>query len=499
VKQDKVNIDALHHPEKYDIAREGDLLYVPNKDAAVESQLKIYYVKDNKKHELPESEYGYFYDGESYIVHFGIRLRSGGSSNIVYHWQGRRSAVEDKGSAALLATNLAHSLGRATQVRVVQNKEPDHCLAHFEGYMCIRRGKRDAPPQKPRKELYQLRGTKSVNTRAIAVDPVAPSLNSNDAFILDTDDVAYVWYGKGANEFEKNMAKVMVKRIIGDSAKSIKELQEGSEPAEFWQVLGGKSAYSDQDFLVEKDISARLFQCSDATGSFKVFEIHNFTQDDLDDDDVMLLDAYHSVFVWIGRGSTENEKQQSNQTAVDYIKQADDGRSVDSPIYIIQAGSEPPLFTVYFRGWDYGAAGESNDPYLKKLKAVSQQLDLTDVLKDAQNEEEKQALQRAQQRRQEREQAQKQEQTLIVLDKTAVTPAQEEKTSVGEQKTYDYSFLRRGARDARTPYPEGVDSQQLEAYLSQKQFDELFHVSKEEFYKFPRWKQLRIKKELGLF
>jgi hypothetical protein len=31
-----------------------------------------------------------------------------------------------------------------------------------------------------------------------------------------------------------------------------------------------------------------------------VFEIFDFTQDDLDDDDIMLLDTYKEIFVWFG-------------------------------------------------------------------------------------------------------------------------------------------------------------------------------------------------------
>ena len=60
----------------------------------------------------------------------------------------------------------------------------------------------------------------------------------------------------------------------------------------------------------------RLFLCSNATGRFEVEEIFNFTQEDMDDDDVMLLDTYESIFLWIGQKSNSKEKQEAMKTAV---------------------------------------------------------------------------------------------------------------------------------------------------------------------------------------
>ena len=61
---------------------------------------------------------------------------------------------------------------------------------------------------------------------------------------------------------------------------------------------------------------SRLFLCSNATGRFEVEEIFNFTQEDMDDDDVMLLDTYDSIFLWIGQKSNSKEKQEAMKTAV---------------------------------------------------------------------------------------------------------------------------------------------------------------------------------------
>lgn len=50
------------------------------------------------------------------------------------------------------------------------------------------------------------------------------------------------------------------------------------------------------------DVQSRLFECSNKTGRFIVTEITDFTQDDLNPGDVMLLDTWdqvrHSQSAW---------------------------------------------------------------------------------------------------------------------------------------------------------------------------------------------------------
>lgn len=59
----------------------------------------------------------------------------------------------------------------------------------------------------------------------------------------------------------------------------------------------------------ESDFPPRLFHCSNATGRFEVEEIHNFTQNDLETDDIMILDTYDQVLVWVGKESNQKERK----------------------------------------------------------------------------------------------------------------------------------------------------------------------------------------------
>jgi len=54
-----------------------------------------------------------------------------------------------------------------------------------------------------------------------------------------------------------------------------------------------------------------------------VEEITNFTQTDLIPEDVMMLDAYDTIFLWIGKDSNKEERDKSVQMAIEYLKTGD--------------------------------------------------------------------------------------------------------------------------------------------------------------------------------
>ena len=53
---------------------------------------------------------------------------------------------------------------------------------------------------------------------------------------------------------------------------------------------------------------------------------------DLVEEDVMILDTYSEVFVWIGRGANAVEKKEGLKSARDYIVTDPSGRDLDSTI-----------------------------------------------------------------------------------------------------------------------------------------------------------------------
>ncbi|KAL2327041.1 hypothetical protein Fmac_020468 [Flemingia macrophylla] len=74
-------------------------------------------------------------------------------------------------------------------------------------------------------------------------------------------------------------------------------------------------------------------------------------------------------------------------------------------------------------------------------------------------------------------------------------PKQENVEGNGSQKTYSYDQLKTKSGH-NVP---GIDNKRREAYLSDQEFNTVFGMDKEAFYKLPRWKQDMLKKKFELF
>ena len=95
-------------------------------------------------------------------------------------------------------------------------------------------------------------------------------------------------------------------------------MTEGSEPAELWESRSAQTArtHGTQTRAVQR-VMPRLFVCSVVSGAFNVDEAAQFSQDDLDADDAIILGAHSTVFVWIGARSHPAEQKLAMDTAVD--------------------------------------------------------------------------------------------------------------------------------------------------------------------------------------
>ncbi|XP_038552284.1 advillin [Micropterus salmoides] len=449
--------------EKFD----ASLMHVMPEVAAQErmvdngtGQVEVWRIENLELVPVDPKWYGYFYGGDCYLILYTY-LVNNKKCYLLYIWQGRHATQDELAASAFQAVNLDQKYGdEPVQVRLTMGKETRHFMAIFKGKMVIFEGgtsrKGSSDPEPPIR-LFQVHGTDTSNTKAIEVPALAASLNSNDVFLLKSQTGIYLWCGKGSSGDERAMAKD-ISSVIGQNSQKDSEqiVAEGQESIEFWELLGGKAPYASEKRLQQtgSEYQARLFECSNKTGRFIVSEVTQFTQEDLNEDDVMLLDTWDQVFLWIGKGANEVERKEAMVTSQEYLRTHPGTRDPDTPIILIKQGFEPPTFTGWFTAWDPSkwSGGKTYEELKKELGNVASPIRVTT-----------------------------------------------EQKSVESEKIFQCFPHDKLVNKLASELPEGVDPTQKEKYLSDSDFIAVFGITKDDFARLPGWKQLNMKKIKGMF
>ncbi|KAF1630284.1 Villin-1, partial [Eudyptes chrysocome] len=422
-------------------------------------EVEVWRVENQELVPVEKRWLGHFYGGDCYLVLYTYFV--GPKVNrIIYLWQGRQASTDELAASAYQSVILDQKYNNEpVQVRVTMGKEPAHLMAIFKGKMVVYMGGTSRAGSKeptPSTRLFHVHGTNEYNTKAFEVPVRASSLNSNDVFVLKTPSCCYLWYGKGCSGDEREMGKT-VADIISKMEKPV--IAEGQEPPEFWVALGGRSQYANSKRLQEENPSVcpRLFECSNKTGTFLATEILDFTQDDLEEDDVYLLDTWDQVFFWIGKGANESEKEAAAVMVQEYLRSHPSGRDLETPIIVVKQGHEPPTFTGWFLAWDplIWADKKSYETLRAELGDESSLGQLTSVLTSRQE---------------------------VFTTTTTLLP--------DKLETFPLDVL---VNTSAEDLPQGVDPSRKE------DFQAVFGMSRSAFSNLPLWKQQKLKKDKGLF
>jgi hypothetical protein len=252
-------------------------------------------------------------------------------------------------------------------------------------------------------------------------------------------------------------------------------VMEGRETDDFWAVFAkdgkgfatestppGKEKYATSDSAAAVDApDPRLFQCSNNKGYFYAEEVFDFAQEDLCVDDVMLLDAFADVFIWIGERANAEERKGALELAKTYIEKDGSGRDAkDTCFQVLKQGMEPPNFTCHFFGWKDGKFGGGKT--YEELKAEMQAKNpdagsMTMSLDDELNKYQPGG-------------------TILALD----------------------VLLGMSAEELVKKHPE-IDATKKEDYLSDEDFEKAFKMKREDYMSKPAWKRTGLRKAAGLF
>lgn len=188
------------------------------------------------------------------------------------------------------------------------------------------------------------------------------SLNSGDVFILDKGLKLFVWTGKKGGSTEKFKGIQVANDIkAGRNGKVVVSVvAENDEPNDFWEgLIGGKPARiktaqeGGDDALVDKEMGQehnenKLFEVSDDSGvnKFTLVAEGGFKKNMLNSGNCFILDIGKKVFIWIGNGSSANEKKMVFVLANNYLKE--NQRPPATLIVKMEEGKEVPDFLEHF-------------------------------------------------------------------------------------------------------------------------------------------------------
>ncbi|KAJ3352372.1 Villin-1 [Entophlyctis luteolus] len=177
--------------------------------------------------------------------------------------------------------------------------------------------------------------------------------------VCDRLQEVYVWVGDDAPEVDFN------------------EVQELCEPSDFWKQFGveksqsPRSLYASVPYLLQKakftnNFVRKLWRITKVNGETTSNLVFPFTQRDLDEHGVFILDAFFEVFVWVGRYaplSGDEEISAAMAIALDYCKYCELHQKIrleyelkrnEVRAWLVQDGHETLEFKSCFLSFDDG-------------------------------------------------------------------------------------------------------------------------------------------------
>mmetsp|Transcript_12411 Transcript_12411/g.20911 ORF Transcript_12411/g.20911 Transcript_12411/m.20911 type:complete len:444 (+) Transcript_12411:1-1332(+) len=397
--------------------------------------LKVWRVNDFDRIPLEEENYGRFRSGESYVVLLTF-LKKNKECHVIFFYQGRDSSISDKGTSAYLTRFMEAELkGPSVQIRVEQGKEPMDFLALFNQKLLIELGAFDIDRSEAR--LLYTRGSCAKSVRTVEVKPNCESLSDDGVFTLLKGDEALVWSGGRCYDFENESAKTILAQFYPNH--KIDFATPKSKAAHtFFDALDAPPEAADMpaEDLGER-YELRLFEVTSASGVVTVDPVPApLCQDDVGLRNVYIIDGGENVWIHFGLKSLHIEKHAALHVSKAFCEQT----KLKPKAWVTEHDHEPLEMRQLFHGWSLTRRGKPlqlGPPIQHKLE---------EVLNDY------------------------------------------------ERETYSYGELL----DAEN-LPESVDRTNLQNYLTDDEFAEVFGMTREEWDRVPKWRHPDMKKKVGLY
>ncbi|KAF3636483.1 Villin-4 [Capsicum annuum] len=424
-------------------------------------KIEVWCIDGSAKTLIPKEDIGKFYSGDCYIVLYTYHSHERKEDYYLCWWIGKDSIKEDQEMAAQLASAMCTShKGRPVLGRVYQGKEPPQFVAIFQPMVVLKGGLssgyknhianndlNDETYASDVVTLFSISETSGHNNKAVQVDAVATSLNTYGCFLLQSSSSVFIWHGKQSTHEQQQFATKVVEFL--KPGVTVKHTKEGTESSAFWIGLGEKQDYTSNKLAPEATREPHLFSCS-----------NHRTNQDGPTQRASALAALNSAFsssstakassVPKPTGTSQSSQRAAAVAALSNVltEEMKQSNSRGSSLQSSRSPSASPTGTNRAR----------STARFREAEERSEHHQESEVVDHAETNEEDSALK----------------------------PPDE---------VFSYEQMKAKSENPAT----GIDTTRREAYLSGEEFESVLGMTKEAFYKMPKWKQDNLKKKVDLF
>ncbi|KAL2156558.1 hypothetical protein VTH82DRAFT_1303 [Thermothelomyces myriococcoides] len=279
---------------KYTVDAAEILVNQPVSTAKVQTQRAqlIQLTSEGKKIPVPSHYERVLFEREMYICPHTYVNESGRRLDEVYFWVGDEVPEAQVHDAKLFAAREARAFG-GKLVKLTQGKETSEFLQALGGIIIIRRGSSNKYDSLAPHMLCGRHYLGQVVFDEVDFSPL--SLCSGFPYLITQEGKCYLWKGKGSDVEELGCSRLvgMDLALTGE----LIEIEEGSEPDGFWDMLGGGTRPFSADHWRLKPsydkYRSRLF-CANAADKH---------QRDLLPSNIYVLDAFFELYIIVGAQS----------------------------------------------------------------------------------------------------------------------------------------------------------------------------------------------------
>ncbi|EIW59129.1 fragmin60 [Trametes versicolor FP-101664 SS1] len=305
--------------------------------------VQIWRIEQFSVKEWPKSHYGYFYNGDSYIVLHTYKKEENREELFydLHFWLGAETTQDEAGTAAYKTVELDDHLGgKPVQYREIQEYESARFLSYFPRFISLHGGVASgfhhvsAPPVDDTRRLYRISATQ-ITGRAVAhlqvreVPDSGSSVYQGDVYVLDMGN--QVW------QFNTSKSPGKVRFKAAEFVQSLASERGGSSNTTVWgayehgegagvllTALGLTRVPDAQEGPAASEKA--LLQLSDASGQVTFERVAPPAFSTLSSSDAFVLDdtanhASPAVYVWVGSGASLTERRLALQYGQWYLYQ----------------------------------------------------------------------------------------------------------------------------------------------------------------------------------